>query len=159
MFEKLPENARIWVFGLERPPSEPSAGRFLSAVREFIGGWKAHGHPVRAEAELSDGAFLVVAADPNVSEVSGCSIDQMFRTVSKLASDSELALADFDKVFYASSSEVRCVSRPELKELVRSGKIQRDTPVFDTTVDSLESFRSAFRLPLERSWHAKITSA
>ena len=156
MFETLPADSRLWVFGLEKPGSNESEQHLLSRLRSFVSSWKAHGNPVRAEAEIVQHTFVVIAADPNVSEVSGCSIDAMFRSVSEFAEEVQLQIADFDRIFFRTENEIACVTRPEFKRLAAEGRVGADTAVFDTTVETLASFRVGWEKPLDESWHKRL---
>ena len=45
-FEALPDESRLWVFGVERTLTEAEQESFLSAVDLFLETWVAHGIPL-----------------------------------------------------------------------------------------------------------------
>ena len=45
-FEALPDEARVWVFGVERTLAEAEQESFLNAVDQFLETWVAHGAPL-----------------------------------------------------------------------------------------------------------------
>ena len=40
-FDKLPDDAKIWVFGADAPVDDVDSGRLLAAVDGFLMQWKA----------------------------------------------------------------------------------------------------------------------
>ena len=76
-FEALPEDARIWVFGADRPLTEVEEAKLLEAVDEFLEGWAAHGVPLQGARSWRYGRFLIVGVDEASAPPSGCSIDAL----------------------------------------------------------------------------------
>lgn len=151
---ELPNESRCWIFALEGIDDRDS---MMRSIQAFLAEWKAHGAPVRGGAELFFGRFLVVAADPSAAEVSGCSIDSLFRTVSGMVRDLGVALLDDGAVHYreGSNETFRSVTRAEFKGLVESGRIKADTTVLDNTVTTLGEFRDKWQTSFANSWHSR----
>jgi len=57
---------------------------------------------------------------------------------------------------YFDGEEVWSVDRETFQELYRQGRIDDDTPVFDTLVESKAQFDGAFTKPLGESWHKRM---
>src|SRR5207253_8595983 len=80
----LPDSSRIWIFAADRTLSAAESSELLAALDTYLATWKAHGAPVQAGRELRYDQFLIIAADPQVTAPSGCSIDDMTRTMKAL---------------------------------------------------------------------------
>ena len=80
-FDRLPDDARLWVFAASRDLTTDEAGALLGHVDGFLERWAAHGTPVVGARELRHGRFLLVAADERATGVSGCSIDSLFHSL------------------------------------------------------------------------------
>ncbi len=148
---------RLWIFPLETALSAEGEKAARDELAAFVSAWKAHGAPVRGGADVVYGRFVVLGADPAACDVSGCSIDTMFRAASAAAAKGGSSVADFSKVLYRSgTSEIDCVSREEFRERSKAGSISSDTPVFDNTVQTLGDFTERWELPLRASWHRRL---
>ena len=62
-FDRLPPDARVWVFPAQRPLSPEDEGRLLETVDGFLEDWAAHGKPLTAGRDWLHGRFLVVGVD------------------------------------------------------------------------------------------------
>jgi hypothetical protein len=154
--QRLPDSARLWVFGARRELSADAADALAAAAETHVGEWKAHGAPVVGGWELREGWFLLVGADEEATGVSGCSIDGLYRTLGGVERETGVELRDSSPVWFRGrAGEIRCVSRPDFRELLRSGEVNADTIVFDPTVRTLGEARAAFEKPLGESWHAR----
>ena len=118
-FETLPDSARVWVFGSDRPLSEEATEKLMKAVEGYLDQWKAHGEPLTAAYEWRFGRLLVIGVDQRSAGASGCSIDGLFRVLQGLEPELGGArLVGGGRVFYRDSNgEVQSVERHELKAL------------------------------------------
>lgn len=156
-FSELPDNARVWVFGSDRPLKGAIADSMLAEVDSYLDQWKAHGFPLRAAREWRDDRFLVIGIDPTVEQASGCSIDGLFRTLQQLQKTIGVQLVGGGRVFYRDDSgATQSVARDEFSSLTSTGRIGPKTPVFDTSVTKLDDWRARFERPLSESWAASI---
>jgi hypothetical protein len=150
--EHLPNDSRIWLFGISPALDERKSSRLLERVDEFLADWNAHGQPIRSARELREGSFLVIAVDKQ-AETSGCSIDRMFGTLRQLERELGVAILDANRIFIRhGDGGVDAITRAEF---ARRG--DRHTIVFDTTAERVGDIRSgAWERRAEDSWHAKL---
>lgn len=156
-FSKLPDDARVWVFGADAPADEHDAAKLLAAVDAFLIQWKAHGHPLTSGREWRAERFLVVGVDQRTEGASGCSIDGLFRTLKGLEEAIGTSLLSGGRVYFRDTLDlVHSVSRAEFETMARRGEVNADTPVFDTTLTTAGAYRSSFEQPASAGWHATL---
>ena len=159
-FETLPDDARAWVFGCDRPLDDTAAARLLAEVERFLAHWHAHGHPLDSARCWQDDRFLTVAVDQRTAGASGCSIDGLYRALRALESALGVTLVAGDGIFYRDANgEVALASRAEFAELGARGVVTPDTHVFDLSVETLGEWRARFEVPAHASWHARLLRA
>lgn len=157
-FDRMPDDARVWVFAASRDLSPDGSAALLRHVDGFLERWHAHGAPVAGARELRHGRFLLVAADERATGVSGCSIDSLTRALKDAEAELGLSLREAASlVFYRDADgAVRGVPRPEFRRLAQSGEVGEDTVVFDNTAASVGDVRSGrWERPFRESWHAR----
>lgn len=154
-FRALPDDARLWVFGTERPLSESESRTLLASVDDFLDGWAAHGSPLVAAREWVEDQFLLVGLDERSVPPSGCSIDAMVRHLKALEGHLGMKLVDNAPVYLRSSEDrVERVSRSAFRDRARRGEVTPETRVFDTTLTRVGAFREGrFEVEAARSWH------
>ena len=157
-FDRLPDDARVWIFAAARPLDDSEAERLLARVDAHLASWRAHGRPVVGSRDWRYGQFLLVGADERASGVSGCSIDALFHALGEMEAELDVALRDASPVWFRDpEGGVRCVSRPEFRGLVRDGDVDADTTVFDNTVTTVDDVRAGrWERPLRQSWHGRV---
>lgn len=157
-FDRLPDDARVWIFAAARPLDDSEAERLLARVDAHLASWRAHGEPVVGSRDWRYGLFLLVGADERASGVSGCSIDALFYALGEMEAELDVALRDASPVWFRDpEGSVRCVSRPEFRGLVRDGGVDADTTVFDNTVTTVGDVRAGrWERPLRQSWHGRV---
>ena len=156
-FEQLPDDARLWVFGVSESPSPDASDALLSLVDDNLAGWQAHGEPLTCARDWRDGRFLAVGVDQRSAGASGCSIDALYRSLQQLERTLGATLLAGGRVFYRDTEgHVQCVDRATYAARVREGSIGGDTPVFDTTLTRVGDYRARFERPASSSWHAQL---
>ena len=156
-FDSLPDSARIWVFGSDRPVTGPAAERLLGEVDRFLGEWRAHGAPLRCARLWADNRFLVVGVDQTDANASGCSIDGLFRALQGLEREIGARLVGGGRVYYRDhAGAAQSAARAELDDLVARGVIGPDTVVFDTSITDLGEWRAKFEQPARKTWVGEL---
>jgi hypothetical protein len=156
-FDRLPDDARLWVFAADRTLSHAERESLLAGVEAFLNGWAAHGAPVCGSAALREDRFLLVAADERATGVSGCSTDALFRALGAAEDALGCSLRDGGLVFWRDGAgEVRADARPAFRARVAAGEVRADTPVFDTTIATVGALRDGgWERPLAAGWHGR----
>ena len=156
-FDELPSSARIWIFSADRPLESTERERIEAAVDGFLQTWNAHGTPLRGAREWRYDRFLLVGVDQAQAPPSGCSIDALVRVFKELERDLDLALLDRSPVWFRDEERIRCVTRPEFRDLAESGEVGPDTVVFNGVLTRMEDLRSGkWEVPVRRSWHRQL---
>lgn len=155
--ENLPEGSRLWVFPSKERLDAETQAQLGVTLQGFVEQWKAHGKGVVGAYGFEYERFVLVGASPTGAEVSGCSIDSMFRAVSEALSEKGLSAAEFTQVFILDGDSVRELTRSEFIAEALAGEITEQTLAFDTTLDSIDSYREGrWLLPVANSWHQQL---
>jgi hypothetical protein len=149
---QLPDDARIWIFGISPALDERGSEEVLRSVDEFLDRWTAHKMPIASGRDLLYDSFLVIAVDKR-SETSGCSIDKMFGLLKQLERDYGIAILESNRIFYrGGDGAVHAITRAGFRE---NG--DRHTIVFDTLSERLGELRSGFwERQAADSWHRTL---
>ena len=154
-FSSLPADARLWIFAAERPLADAEQQSLLAVVDAFIDQWKAHGQPLAAARELRYRQFLLVGVDESQEGASGCSIDNMTRTLATLERELGVELLNHMPVLYRTPQGVAREPRPAFGSRVRAGEVTPDTIVFNNTVTRVGDLADKWEVPARASWHGK----
>ena len=156
-FEALPDESRLWVFGVERALAAAEQESFLSAVDLFLEKWVAHGVPLTCGRDWRWGRFLLVAVDEASAPPSGCSIDAMVGVLRDQERHLGVRVLDSTPVWFVADGEVQRISRSGFGRLVEEGAVGPDTVVFDNTVTRLKDARlGRWECPARESWHQRV---
>src|SRR5437773_5945066 len=117
-FDSLPDSARVWVFGSDRPIPGAPADSLLAAVDQFLSEWKAHGVPLRSGRDWREDRFLAIGVDVTQENASGCSIDGLFRTLQVLEREIGARLVGGGRVFYRTAGRTEVSSRDAFEALI-----------------------------------------
>ena len=152
VFQEIPQDARLWVYQADRKLTEEEVKAVEAAAEQFVNNWEAHGKPLRASFKIAYDQFLILTVDENYNGATGCSIDSSVALVRYLQQSLNISFLDRSKVAVMNDSQVELTPFTQLKSLVAEGTIDRDTMIFDNSVDSMEKFQSSWLVKAEDSW-------
>ena len=156
-FDSLPDDARVWVFGSDRPLDPEATRRLLAVVDAHLAQWAAHGAPLASARDWRDDRFLTVAVDQRTVGASGCSIDTLFRQLQTLERELALSIVGGSRVFYRDDAgAVQSTDRAGFTALAERGTVTPETRVYDLTVQTLGDWRRGFELRASQSWHGAL---
>lgn len=156
--DTLPDDARIWIYATNRELNELEELRVKEILDQFCRDWTSHQRPVESAADVIEGKFAVISGRIVDGDVSGCGIDKSVHALDAAAAELGFEWLTGLEVHYRDGLGVaRSVSRPEFRRLVREGAVSSDTPVFDTSIETIGRLRlGEFEQPASTSWHARV---
>jgi len=151
-FDQLPDSARIWIYQGSRKLTESQSGYAQDESKKFVGGWQAHGQPLKADASVFQDQFLVIGVDEEFSLASGCSIDASVNLVRNLGQSLEIDFLDRKKIAFLIDDLVVLYPLTEIRTLVEQGVLKADTLVFNNLVQTVGEWKSSWLIPMSESW-------
>jgi hypothetical protein len=155
-FDRLPPDARLWIFAAERSLTPEEGRRVLGETDDFIDQWTAHGMPLTAGRDLRHQRFVLVGVDERAAGVSGCSIDALVRRMQILERELGLELVNNGPVLYREGGEIQRVPRERFAELAASGTVGPSTVVFDNTLTRVGDLAAGkWEVKAADAWHGR----
>jgi hypothetical protein len=156
-FDRLPDDARLYIFAASRPLSPADSSQLLAEVDRFLGEWQSHKEEVLAARDWRYDRFLLIGVDETATRLSGCSIDGMMRRLKDLETRLGSTLVDGSAVLYRDhGGEIVRLDRSGFRERVREGRVGSDTTVFNNTLMTVgELRRGLWETAMRNSWHAR----
>ena len=151
-FDKLPDDARVWVYQANRPLSNGDVATINQALQPALSQWAAHGQALLASAQVVANRFVVVGVDEGYNLPSGCSIDSSVRTLRQLGESLGIDFFDRSAAILATDGAVQTIGLPAIKAAVSSGEVTPETPVFNTLVKTKAEFLTTWHLRAGDSW-------
>lgn len=153
----LPEEARLWVFGSDRPLTGDEEELLLGRVDRFLDGWRAHGRPLATRWAWAYGRFLLVGVDESVAPPTGCSIDALVRTLREVEEATGLRLMEKGDIWFRQGEAIHQVGRGAFREAAARGEVTGDTVVFDPALTRVGELRGGrWERPVSEGWHARL---
>ena|SRR5690242_19877503 len=150
-FNTLEDSARIWIYQSARKFTEAEKHTISETLTAFTNEWVAHGNPLKTSFTIFYDQFIVLAADENFNEASGCSIDGSVRVIKQIDQQFELNL--FDRTNVAFKKEyIEVINLNDLSKALGQGAWQHNTLTFNNVVRVKGELETAWILPANQTW-------
>lgn len=153
---RFSEQSRVWIYQSDRELYDDEVKQLHEILNKFATEWTAHNHQLKAKAEIRYNRFLILIVDEDQAGASGCSIDKSVNFIKKLEQEFKISLLDRFNLAYREGEKVRSAPRDEFEELLRSGKINSNTVVYNNLVQNLEQLETKWEVPFKDSWHNQL---
>lgn len=153
-FDKLPGDAKIWIYPFERELEETEVHEMKERAKEFCASWKSHGLPVKSSVSVMYNRFIVLAADATSDDLCGRAVDESVRFMKELGKMFNLDLLRRDIAFFFDPHDNTVKSMPLLiaKERIRKGEIDRLDLFLNTLVLKKADLEQNWIIPAGESW-------
>ena len=155
-FSHLTANSRVWIYQADRAFTTTESESINTAITEFVSQWLAHKAKVIGDGRLLHDRFVVLVADEEKLQVSGCSIDSTVRFIKDLGAKYNVNFFDRFYTCYREVDRIEGSDFETFKTKLAQGLISDETIVFNNLVHTIEGLQSQWQVPLSQSWHSKF---
>lgn len=151
-FQKMPDNARLWIYQAERKLSREETQLVEANTEAFLNQWRAHGQDLKSSFVVEYDQFLIISVDESFSQASGCSIDASVHLIKALESALNISFMTTSQVAFLQNDEINLYPFNQLKTQIKEKVITPETPVFDNTVQNVAEFKSRWLKESSATW-------
>jgi hypothetical protein len=145
-------DSRVWIYQSSRLFAIDEALEIEEMLREFIMQWKSHGAPVKGEAHLFFGQFIVLIADETATSVGGCSTDSSVHLIKEIEQRFGVNMFDRTTLAFVVNDKVQLLPMSQVQYAFENGFITGDTLYFNNLVQTKQELGSSWILPVKDSW-------
>lgn len=151
-FETLADSARIWIYQAGRKFTETEKSTISDTLTAFTHAWVAHGNPLKTSFAILHDQFIVLAADENFNETSGCSIDSSVRIIRQLDGQFSLGLFDRTKIGFLKENQISMIPLNELPKALAEGQWKPDSLFFNNVLSTKGQLKNGWIIPANQTW-------
>lgn len=151
-------DSRVWIYQSSRLFTLSEALTIEDKLNEFTSSWLSHGTPVKGEAHLLFGQFIVLLADERATGVSGCSTDSSVRLIKLIEQEFNVNLFDRITLSFIIKDKIQLLPISQLQYGIENGFINADTLYFNNLVQNKEELENSWIIPIKDSWLNKKIS-
>ena len=148
-------DSRVWIYQASRLFSMSEALEIEEMLHNFASRWKSHGTPVKGEAHLFFGRFIILLADETATGVSGCSTDESVRLIKEIEQRFAVSMFDRTSLAFVVKDQVQLLPLSQLQYAADNSFISGETLYFNNTVQTKEELENNWIIPVNKSWLAK----
>lgn len=148
--------SRVWIYQSNRQFTENETAEIQQQLDQFTAQWTAHGHQLKAKAEIRYGFFIILIVDQDSASATGCSIDSSVRVIKEIENAYGVDLFDRFNMAYKLDGQVYVNTKEDFETLITIKKIVPETIVFNNLVQTLAELEEKWEVPLANSWHKSI---
>ena len=149
-------HSRVWVYQSDRKLTDAEALQAQVLLDNFTTGWTAHNNQLLAKAEIRYNRFLILIVDESQAGASGCSIDKSVNFMKQLEQQFGINLFDRFNLAYRDGEEILSVPRHQFEDLLKAGKIDTETIVFNNLAQNITELQTKWEVPFKDSWHIQL---
>lgn len=150
----FPPDSRVWVYQCNRLFTIGEALEIEEQLKEFTHQWKSHGTPVKGDAHLFFGQFIILLADETGTGVSGCSTDSSVRLIKDIEQRYSVNMFDRTTLAFVVKDRVQLLPLNQLHYAFDNGFINGDTLYFNNTVQTKQELEENWIIMVKDSWLA-----
>ena len=150
--ESFSPTSRVWIYQSNRLFTLSEALEIEALLKQFAAEWKSHGAPVKATGYLFFGQFIVLMADEEATDVSGCSTDGSVRFMKNIGERYNVDMFDRQMLAFFVKDKIQLLPLSQVQYALDNNFITPDTLYFNNIVTNLEQLKEHWIIPINESW-------
>lgn len=155
-FNKLPENARIWIYQANRKLSDDEIHFISEKTQLFLEQWTAHGSDLEAGFEIKYHRFIIIGLNQEKATATGCSIDASVHFIQSLEKALGVELLDKMNVTFYNGDFIAHKSLSDFRKMAKARSVSKNTIVFNNLVQTKAEYLENWEVPAKDSWHNRF---
>lgn len=157
MLSSLSNHASVWVFQANQLLNNSQIDFIKTSLNQFIPEWAAHGASLKADFEVINNLCIVIGADENEVQASGCSKDSLNRCIQTVGDALKIDFFNRLNIAYVDAeSSIQIVNMIVFKDLIQKDVVRQNTLVYNNLVTKKNELESDWIVKLSDSWHANL---
>ncbi len=153
----MPDTSKVWIYQANRTLSLDEVAEIEVKIENFVEQWQSHTKEVKGYGAIYYRRFIILMADENVCDISGCSIDSSVKFIKELQEIYQIDFFNRMQICYKIKDDiVGSFDFSKLNELLENQKINDHTLVFNNLVNTKQGFENSWMLPLRKSTFANF---
>lgn len=150
------QHSRVWIYQADKKLSDQEVQQIQQELDQFATSWTAHNNQLKAKGEVRYNRFLILIIDESQAGASGCSIDKSVHFMKHLEQHFQINLFDRFNLAYRDGEEVLSLPRHAFEDLLKQGKINTETIVYNNMVQNVAELETKWEVPFKNSWHIQL---
>ena len=150
------QHSRVWIYQADKKLTDQEVQEVQQELDNFTISWTAHNNQLKARAEVRYNRFFILMVDESQAGASGCSIDKSVHFMKQLEQRFNINLFDRFNLAYRDGEEVKSLPRHAFEDLLKKGKINTETIVYNNMVQNVAELDSKWEVPFKNSWHIQL---
>jgi hypothetical protein len=155
-FELMPDHARVWIYHADRFLSPDEEALITKLTTDFIQQWSSHGAAMDASFSIFFQRIVVITANEDDAQASGCGIDKSVHFMKDLGGKLGVDFFQRTAVLFQQNNEWRGAQMHEFWGMRKALIVNDETSVVDTTIRTFGQLKREFVKPFKLSWHAEM---
>ncbi len=144
--------SKVWVYQSNRLFTLGEALEIEDLLKDFTSQWKSHGTPVKGDAYLFFGQFIILMADETATGVSGCSTDSSVRLIKDIEQRFAVNMFDRTTLAFIVKDKIQLLPLSQLQYAAQNDFITPDTLYFNNLVITKADLETKWIAPVKDSW-------
>lgn len=156
-FDNLSDDARVWVYPCSRTLTDQETSVLEAKLESFIQNWLSHQKVVHGSGLILENRFIILAADENAADVSGCSIDSSVRFIREI--EQLFGIQCFDRshlYFIGNNGQTESMDFREITSAWDKGQIQERTLIFNIHAANVSDIKTNWMIPITSSAYSRF---
>jgi len=147
-FDKIDENAKCWIYILEKNINFKSDEINL-ILKSLCEKWKSHNNEVVSSFQIYRDRYIILFAEEGIS---GCSIDSSNRLLRYELDRLNINVMPNSKIGIFIENKITLEDRSSIINLIQANKLQPNDKMINTTVTNKKEYNKNWILEINKSW-------
>ena len=149
---KISDNYRCWIYQTHQKISSFEKKIICKKLEAFCKKWNSHNLPVKSSFAIKFDYYIILFADSEQTNISGCAIDEKRQTIEKIGKELKIEISTYVKTGVFLDNKLIFLSKKEILDKIRKSEIDSESKIINVTVKNKKEYKEKWVLKIKESW-------
>ena len=154
-YTSLADNSKVWIYPSSKKLYPQEVEKINEQVTDFLKNWKQNDLPIPASFQLAHKRILIVITDAEMPLLTDA-INELVSFILTLEQEYNTVLMDKMNPCFKQGIYVQYKDLKSFKKLIKDKAVNKNTIVFDNTIQTKMEFENYWEVPAKDSWYGNL---
>lgn len=154
-YESLADDSKVWIYPSSKKLYPQEIEKITQQVTTFLQDWQQNNIAIPATYQLVHKRLLIIFTDASVS-LHTDAINELVAFITSLEQEYNTVLMDKMNPCFKQGIYVQYKDLKSFKKLIKDKAVNKNTIVFDNTIQTKMEFENYWEVPAKDSWYGNL---
>jgi len=155
-YNKIEDDSRCWIYQVDKKITSLEKKFIEKKIRYFCENWTSHNVPVKSSFIIDLDYYILLFADEQHTNISGCAIDEQRKIIEKISEELKIKISTYNRIGVFINNKLIFLSKKEIIDRINKYEMSSNSEIINITIKNKKEYQKKWIRTIKESWMKNI---